>query len=287
MDLKTPFSGQTHGICHSILIALIMLTHPIDLSLARRVADIARRAGAAALVIYQQDDVGIQIKSDASPVTQADFAANAVITEGVLQLEPLVPIVSEESAEIPYAIRKDYPYYWCVDPIDGTKEFIAKNGEFTVNIALIHQNRPILGVIYAPALDLMFFAVQNLGAYRVEKGNETRLSVNTYKLSDEGLRIPISRSFLTEGTKNYINQHFKNPILTPKGSTLKLCLLASGVFDAYILVGKTCEWDTASADIIVWEAGGQMLELATHTPILYNQPDLRNPNLIVYGHVSK
>jgi 3'(2'), 5'-bisphosphate nucleotidase len=264
-----------------------MLLHPIDLDLARQVADIARAAGAATMTIYRQADFGIQIKSDDSPVTQADLAANAVITEGLKKLEPHIPIVSEESTEIPYAVRKDYAYHWCVDPIDGTKEFIAKNDEFTVNIALIHQNRPILGVIYAPALDILFFAVQNLGAYRIEKDIETPLSVNSYRLNDDHLRIPISRSFLTEGTKNYIQTHFKNPILTPKGSTLKLCMLASGAFDLYVLVGTTSEWDTASADIIVWEAGGQMLELESHTPMRYNRPNLKNPNFIVYGRLKE
>jgi 3'(2'), 5'-bisphosphate nucleotidase len=262
-----------------------MLLHPIDLDLARQVAQIARKAGAATLEIYRQSDFGIQIKSDDSPVTQADLAANAVIVEGLLQIEPNIPIVSEESAEIPYDIRQNYVYNWCVDPIDGTKEFIAKNDEFTVNIALIQKGRPILGVIYAPALDLLFFAVKDFGAFKVENGMETRLSVNSYSLSDEGLRIPISRSFLTEGTKNYIQTHFKNAILTPKGSTLKWCMLADGQFDLYVLVGKTSEWDTASADIIIWEAGGSVLELESHQPMTYNRPNLKNPNIIVYGKI--
>jgi 3'(2'), 5'-bisphosphate nucleotidase len=261
------------------------MTNLINLDLARQVANIARAAGAATLTIYRQNDFGIVLKSDDSPVTKADLAANTVITEGLLALEPNVPILSEESAEIPYDERKNYAYLWCVDPIDGTKEFIARNDEFTVNIALIHQHRPILGVIYAPALDLMFFAVQDFGAFQVENGVEKRLSVSSYRLSDAGLRIPISRSFLTEGTKNYIQTHFKNPILTPKGSTLKLCMLAAGLFDLYVLYGRTNEWDTAAADIIIWEAGGQLLDLETNTAMRYNRPNLKNPNFIVYGKV--
>jgi 3'(2'), 5'-bisphosphate nucleotidase len=258
----------------------------LDLAqLALQVFKIAKAASLEILKVYHAADLGIQIKSDASPVTAADLAANHVITEGLNQLQPRLPILSEETAEIPFAERSQFDYFWMVDPLDGTKEFIKRNGEFTINIALIARTKPVLGVVYVPYTEGGYLGYENGGSFRIEKnGRLTKLYCPSFQLSDKGLRIPISRSHLNDGTQHLLSA-YDEPILIPCGSALKFTKIAEGHFDIYPRIGTTMEWDTAAPQVILEEAGGQLLELNTRQPLVYNKEDLRNPNFIASGRI--
>jgi 3'(2'), 5'-bisphosphate nucleotidase len=258
----------------------------INLDLARQVVEIARLASDEILKVYHSQVLDIQQKMDDSPVTAADLAANDVINKGLNDLAIKYPIVSEENAEIPYAERSKFDYYWLVDPLDGTKEFIKRNGEFTVNIALIHRKKAVLGVVFVPYTEGSYFAVKGLGAFKLEQNVETKLACSRFKLTDKNLRIPISRSHLNVETQALLAE-LNEPILTPKGSALKLVLLAEGVFDYYPRIGLTSEWDTAAPHIILEEAGGEMLQFDSRKPLIYNKLNLLNPNFIAQGRVKK
>jgi 3'(2'), 5'-bisphosphate nucleotidase len=257
----------------------------INLDLARQVVEIARLASDEILKIYHSQVLNTQLKSDASPVTAADLAANEVINKGLNNLLVRWPIVSEENAEIPYSERSKFRYYWLVDPLDGTKEFIKRNGEFTVNIALIHKKKPILGVVFVPSTEGGYFAVKGLGSFKLKDNCETKLTCSTFKLTDKGLRIPVSRSHQNAETQALLAA-LNEPILTPKGSALKLVMLAEGLFDYYPRIGLTSEWDTAAPHIILEEAGGQMLQFDSRKPLVYTKKNLLNPNFVAQGRVS-
>jgi 3'(2'), 5'-bisphosphate nucleotidase len=256
----------------------------INLDLARQVVEIARLASDEILKIYHSQVLNIQQKSDDSPVTAADLAANDVINKGLNNLAVKFPIVSEENAEIPYAERSKFEYYWLVDPLDGTKEFIKQNGEFTVNIALIHRKKAVLGVVFVPNTEGGYFAVKGLGGFKLLKQMETKLTCSRFKLTDKNLRVPISRSHLNAETQALLAE-LNEPILIPKGSALKLVMLAEGLLDYYPRIGFTSEWDTAAPHIILEEAGGQMLHFDTRKPLIYNKKNLLNPNFIAQGRV--
>jgi 3'(2'), 5'-bisphosphate nucleotidase len=258
------------------------MNNSIDLDLARQVVEIARLASNEILKIYHSQELNTQQKSDDSPVTAADLAANDVINKRLNNLVLKFPVVSEENTEIPYSERSKFDYYWLVDPLDGTKEFIKRNGEFTVNIALIHREKAVLGVVFVPITEGGYFAVHGLGAYKLENNIETKISCSRFKLTDKGLRIPISRSHTNVESLKFFAD-LDEPILTPKGSALKLALLAEGLFDYYPRIGLTSEWDTAAAHIIIEEAGGQMLQFDNRKPLVYNKKNLLNPNFIACG----
>ena len=232
--------------------------------------------------IYKTQVLDIQTKSDESPITAADLAANAAINEGLNNLAIKLPIVSEENAEISYAERSQFTHYWLVDPLDGTKEFIKGNGEFTINIALIHQTKPVLGVVFVPNTEGVYFAVQGLGSFKISNSVETKIKCSTFTLKDKNLRIPISRSHLNQETQDLLAD-LDTPILVPKGSALKLVMLAEGLFDYYPRIGLTSEWDTAAPHIILEEAGGRMLQWDSREPLIYNKKSLLNPNFVAQG----
>jgi len=235
---------------------------------------IALEAGKAVLEIYNQE-FEVDYKDDKSPLTQADLIANEIICNSLKRLYPTIPIMSEENKQIDYDIRKDWEYYWCIDPIDGTKEFIKKNGEFTINIALIHNDTPVLGVVYAPVLDDMYVAKKGYGAYK----NEKKLPINKNK---NELVIVASKSHLNNETKEFINNLTTNDYkLISKGSSLKLCMVAEGIADIYPRLSPTMEWDTAAADAIVREAGKMTYQFDSKNPIVYNKKDLLNPWFMV------
>ncbi len=251
-------------------------------SLVYQVVDIAREASVEILKIYHSSNLHIQTKNDNSPVTAADLASNGIITDGLSKLNPNLPILSEETLEIPYETRRFYDYFWVVDPLDGTKEFIKRNGEFTINIALIHQNKPVLGVVYTPDTEGVYFAVKNGGAFKIQNGVEERIHCSTFRLKDRGLKIPISRSHRNEATDKLFEDYI-DPELIPCGSSLKFLKIAEGSFDIYPRIGTTMEWDTAAPQIVLEEAGGHILEWHTRKPLIYNKMDLRNPNFIAHG----
>lgn len=238
------------------------------------VKDIARDAGAAIMDIYRSDDFDVQKKADDSPLTKADLAAHNIICEGLRALDIQYPVISEESSAISWAQRKHWCRYWLVDPLDGTKEFIKRNDEFTVNIALIEKGVPILGVVYAPALDAMYTGERDRGAFL----NDKAISVATQE--PETLRVVGSRSHPSQETTDWLDALGKPYEMLAVGSSLKLCLVAEGKADIYPRLGPTSEWDTAAAHAVLSAAGGDVLTL-NGEPLLYNQKeDYLNPHFI-------
>ena len=253
--------------------------------LVLKVVQIARGAGKEIMKIYQTADFDIQYKSDDSPVTIADQTSNDFIIKKLMALTPHIPIVSEESTEIPFLERQNYEYFWMIDPLDGTKEFINRNGDFAVNIALIFQNKPVLGVICVPNTEGVYFAVKGEGSFKIEAGKKTKIMCNAFNLNDIGLRIPVSRSYFNEATKKLIADNYREPVLLPRGSALKFMDIAEGSADIYPRIGTTMEWDTAACQIIIEEAGGQILEMTDRLPLRYNKPTLFNPDFIALGKI--
>lgn len=248
---------------------------------------ITEKAGKAIMEIYQQD-FNIEYKDDKSPLTEADTVSNELICGALTALYPDIPILSEENKTVPYDVRKDWEYYWCIDPIDGTKEFIKKNGEFTVNIALIHQDTPVLGVVYAPALGDMYTAKKGEGAYK----NGQRLPLKHNASPQMYLNVVASKSHLSEETQSFINelsQMTEEIHQVSKGSSLKLVMVAEGEADYYPRLAPTMEWDTAAADAIVRETGKMTYQYDpekkqnSSIPVVYNKPELLNPWFIVKG----
>ena len=215
------------------------------------IVTIAKEAGKAIMQVYKQD-FEVEYKQDNSPLTLADKKANNIIEDGLNQLSVNFPILSEEGNDIPYEDRKHWEYFWLVDPLDGTKEFVKKNDEFTVNIALIHKDTPILGVVYAPALDRCYWSKQDKGAFR--DGQKLPLKAanqrNTY-------RIVASRSHISNETQAFIDaiDTDKEKELILVGSSLKICLVAEGEADIYPRLGPTMEWDIGAAHAIISESG--------------------------------
>ena len=255
--------------------------------LSKEVGSIARQAGAVIMDIYKNEaDFGIEHKLDNSPLTRADKAANDVINEGLKKLPFQAPILSEENKAIPYANRKNYDYFWMVDPLDGTKEFIKRNGEFTVNIALIHKNSVVFGVVYVPVLKELYWAAKNQGAYAYIGETEKNLKAAQFHIKDAHLKVVASRSHLNDDTKVFVEQ-LNKPELVSKGSSLKLLLIASGQAHLYPRLAPTMEWDTAAAQIVVEEAGGQVLQAGTDKAVVYNKENLLNPYFLCKGNEQK
>nr|VFK47541.1 MAG: 3'(2'), 5'-bisphosphate nucleotidase [Candidatus Kentron sp. TC] len=250
---------------------------------------IARGAGDAILDIYTED-FSVYEKSDASPLTEADLAAHRVIMTGLGELKPKLPILSEESAEIPFEERIRWNTYWLVDPLDGTREFIKRNNEFTVNIALIHDGHPILGVVHIPVSNRTYSAAKGFGARRWEGDNESgddAVPIRVRTQAGEPLRILASRSRSTRSLDGYIAKagaRFGNHEVVTIGSSLKFCLIAEGAADLYPQFGSTSEWDTAAAHIIILEAGGNVTDMRLDE-LVYNRKDsLLNPPFFAFGH---
>lgn len=247
--------------------------------LINEVINIAQNAGDAILKIYGEDDFQIESKGDESPLTIADKTANDIICEGLQKISPAIPIISEENKLLPYAERKNWDYAWMVDPLDGTKEFIKRNGEFTVNIALIHNGKSIAGVVYAPVLNLMYYAIEDKGAFVFKNKQWEKLQANTYKPSDANLRVVCSRSHLNEETQAFVND-YSSPELIAKGSSLKFLILAEQGAELYPRLAPTMEWDTAAAQIILEEAGGSVCIAGSNNPVVYNKENLLNPHFV-------
>jgi len=241
-----------------------------------RLSEIAVEAGHAAMAFYRPD-VAVELKEDRSPVTAADHAAHAVIVPALADLDRSIPIVSEEG-EIPGPeVRAGWPRFWLVDPLDGTKEFISRNGEFTVNIALIDQGAPVLGVIYAPALDLLYYAGAGLGAWKRERGGAPVRITSRPPLPGHALRVAESRSHPSKQLEAWLETV---PVAgrVAAGSSLKFCWVAEGKADVYPRFGPTMEWDVAAGDCIFRNSGERE---PRRSPLVYNQPELRNPGFII------
>jgi len=240
---------------------------------------IGREAGRAIMAVYTTD-FAIGHKQDDSPLTAADRAAHEVIARGLAELSPRWPLLSEESHSPAAAIRRAWSRYWLVDPLDGTKEFIQRNGEFTVNIALIDEHRPVLGMVYAPASDLEYSAATGLGAWRRAAGRTTRIHVAERAAATP--RVVASRSHANQALADYLARLGTHE-LTSIGSSLKICLVAEGRADLYPRFGPTREWDTAAAQAVLESAGGCIMDLAGR-PLRYNtKDDLTNPHFLAFG----
>lgn len=247
------------------------------------IVTIARRAGEVIMEVYAKD-FSVDYKEDNSPLTEADQRANEIIVEGLNRLNAKLPILSEEGKMIDYEDRKGWDYFWMVDPLDGTKEFVKKNGEFTVNIALIHNKTPILGVVYAPALNEMYWAKMGEGAFK----NGVSLPLQENQNPEKILRVVASKSHLSPETQTYIDELAKNTEsieCVSKGSSLKLCMVAEGSADVYPRLAPTMEWDTAAADAIVRESGKMTFCYPDETAVVYNKENLLNPWFVVKGRV--
>lgn len=246
------------------------------------VIDVAHAAGQAIMDIYESGDIGARQKGDDTPVTKADLAANDVIMAGLENLAVSYPIQSEESEPLPLAQRQSWQRYWLVDPLDGTGEFIQRSGDFAVNIALIEEGQPVMGVIYAPVTGVTYAAIRGECVFRRDSDG-AQVSIQARSLAGEvdKLRFAISRrqklDLITECLPAGINAEF-----IPFGSaTLKSCMVAEGSADCYLRIGPTGEWDTGAAECIVREAGGAVTNMALE-PLTYNQREsFENPNFMV------
>lgn len=250
----------------------------------KSVVALSREAGRRILKIYHSD-FRVGLKDDRSPLTAADLAAHHCLVEGLSRLRPVYPVLSEESSDVSADDRKRWETYWLIDPLDGTREFIKRNGEFTVNVALIHQGRPVLGVVYAPVLDLCYFASEHCGAFRQVGEGECEV-IAVRMCSPDTPRVVGSRSHRTQEMETYLTR-LGGCDLVSVGSSLKFCLVADGSADLYPRLGLTSEWDTAAAQCIVEAAGGRVTDLAGQ-PLSYNgRTTLLNPYFLAYGDSSR
>jgi len=245
---------------------------------------IARLAGDAIMEVYR-GEIEVVRKDDNSPLTQADLAAHRIIESGLQVLTPDLPQLSEESVSIPYSTRSTWRRYWLIDPLDGTREFIKRNGEFSVNIALIDHGKPIMGVVYAPDKALLYYGCAGLGAFKQEAAGEAQ-RIHARPLNVNDLTIAGSRSHSSLKTEAFLKKVGGN-LSTPKsislGSSLKICLVAEGVADLYPRLGLTSEWDTAAAQCVLEEAGG-LLTNHQGEAFAYNTKDsLLNPEFFARG----
>lgn len=262
-------------------------------------------AGDAINEIYRSADFGVEYKTDKSPLTRADQKSHEIITNAIGGYD--IPILSEEGKGMPYAQRKSWKRFWIVDPLDGTKEFIKRNGEFTVNIAMVENRRPVLGTIFVPDRNTLYFAGQNLGAYKLENepfsdwvesvpDSKDTASALMQQIIDKSTRLPVidpqrsaliivgSRSHKNAELDAYVEEKrkaFADVEFISAGSSLKICLVAEGRADLYPRLGPTMEWDTAAGQAIAENAGADIYQYETQEPLIYNKKDLHNPWFIV------
>lgn len=248
------------------------------------------KAGEEILKVYESD-FAVEHKDDKSPLTLADKNAHNIISKNLKETK--FPIISEEGKQVDYSERSQWEYFWMVDPLDGTKEFVKRNGEFTVNIALIHQQKSILGVIYVPVTKMLYFAAEGIGSFKFRVSDHKIDDLNSLILKSQKLPIKnqvkkytivASRSHLSEETEMFIDgikTTHKEVAFISSGSSIKLCLVAEGSADIYPRFAPTMEWDTAAGQAICEAAGKLVIDYSTNKPLLYNKPNLLNNWFIV------
>lgn len=245
------------------------------------IVGIVRRAGDAILEVYSSSDVGATLKEDASPLTRADLAAHGLIAAALRALTPAVPVLSEEAAAIPFDERRRWPAYWLVDPLDGTREFLARNGEFTVNVALIVGHDAALGVVGVPARAKIYSGVPGVGASVLDGGERPR-RITTQRPAATPVRVVGSRSHRGDSLDGFLARVGPHELI-PTGSALKFCIVAEGGADVYPRLGPTSEWDTAAAQAVLVAAGGAVVT-RDGEPLRYNtKADILNPHFLAYG----
>ncbi|MCU7796893.1 MAG: 3'(2'),5'-bisphosphate nucleotidase CysQ [Candidatus Thiodiazotropha sp. (ex Myrtea spinifera)] len=244
---------------------------------------LAREAGDEILKIYNTE-FEVERKQDNSPLTTADLAAHKLIVSTLERLTPEIPVLSEESAKIPFDTRQQWQRYWLIDPLDGTREFVKRNGEFTVNIALIENHEPTLGVVYAPVLDKLYYGISGQGAWKQE-GRQAAGEIQVVNQRRQPTVVAGSRSHAGDSLIRFLDNLGEHELVS-MGSSLKLCLVAEGEADLYPRLGPTSEWDTAAAQAVVEAAGGKVTTLDLQ-PLRYNTKDsLLNPQFFVFGDHS-
>jgi 3'(2'), 5'-bisphosphate nucleotidase len=248
-----------------------------------KINQIAILAGQKIMEIYDHADFSkvVDFKSDNSPLTMADKASHHIIEEELFEITPDIPLLSEEGRIIDYEERKHWNVFWLVDPLDGTKEFIKRNGEFTVNIALIENGVPVLGVIYAPATDRLYYAMKGIGAFKKEKGSTSKIEVSK---KTENLIAVGSRSHSSPKEEEVLKKYSVKTSISV-GSSLKFCLLAEGKADIYYRHGPTMEWDTGAGQAILESAGGKMFDNKNEV-FTYNKKSLTNENFLCLSHIG-
>ena len=253
--------------------------------LLRMAENAALEAGEAIMKVYRSGAFNTTLKADESPVTRADSNAHAVLTECLGKTN--LPVLSEEGADIEFAKRRSWEFFWLIDPLDGTKEFISKIGEFTVNIALVRRDQPAGGVIYVPCSDTMYTGSKETGVCKREKGKLTTLPprMERNRLEDllqvEHITVAVSRFHLSAETKLFVNR-FRNVTLRPAGSSLKFMMLLENQAVIYPRLGTTMEWDTAAAHAILNASNRGVYQQDMSAELRYNKPDLRNPYFIAF-----
>jgi len=287
----------------------------IDLKKMLLVSLIAANNASRSILDLYNTPFKVRFKNDNSPLTLADKNSHKIIENILKNYFPKIPILSEEGKNIPYSVRKDWEYLWLIDPLDGTKEFVRKNGEFTVNIALIHGTRPVLGIIDVPVRDIVYFAGDNLGAYRLENKNKIiqeivneltlrehtnyeekfieliscskKLPLNNKEYKPGGvINVIVSRSHMNRKTEEFLEELSKNYKFINRinvGSSLKLCIIAEGSADIYPRFAPTMEWDIAAGQCIVEEAGGRVINYESSEPLKYNKKSLVNLWFVIKG----
>ncbi|MDR6299812.1 3'(2'),5'-bisphosphate nucleotidase CysQ [Mesonia maritima] len=239
--------------------------------------DASRDAGIEIMEVYNSENFDVEQKNDHSPLTRADKLANEAILEKLRETD--FPVLSEEGKQVSYEERKKWEYFWMIDPLDGTKEFIKQNDEFTVNIALIHKNEPILGVVYAPALDKLYYGGKGIGAFKSEN-MDPQVELKLIKHEKGPTKIVASRSHLNKETEEFIAK-YKNAETLSMGSSLKFMLLADSDADIYPRFSPTMEWDTAAAHAILRGLDLDVIDIENDRPLRYNKENLLNPNFLV------
>lgn len=276
-------------------MALSLLSEEVLCKLLSEAVYAAQLAAVRILEVYRAGNFQVNLKSDSTPLTVADSEAHDIIRTALFRTR--IPMLSEEGRYIHYEERRDWDYFWLVDPLDGTKEFIKINGEFTVNIALIEKNRPVIGVVLVPVSSTLYFAVSGRGTYKIQpfdlSGSREQCAFLT--LSAQAQRLPLpddsrrftvmhSRSHLSPETADYIEQlrerHPDLDIIT-KGSSLKICMVAEGKADLYPRINPTSEWDTAAGQAVAEFAGMEIVDMVSHKPLVYNKESLINPPFVV------
>lgn len=240
---------------------------------------VAVEAGKAILEVYNSDDFEVELKSDNSPLTRADLASHDLIKERLNSLYPDIPILSEEGKEIEFDKRKEWDKFWMIDPLDGTKEFIKRNGDFTVNIALIENKEPVLGVVHVPVTNETYFSDFENGSYKIEKEEKAKRINVSSKSADEQLIVVQSRSHSGEEELDFYS-NYKIKERLSRGSSLKICMVAEGKAELYFRSGPTWEWDTAAGHAILEAAGGYIINKSKST-LVYNKQILKNFGFIV------
>lgn len=250
---------------------------------------VALEAGHAIMSIYEKD-FEVEYKEDESPLTEADTTANEIICNALMHLYPQIPMLSEENKAVAYEDRKDWGLFWLIDPLDGTKEFIRKSNEFTVNIALVQGQIPVMGVVYAPALRELYYAKQGEGAFKelfnakMQSISKEALPIHCNTCTDEKLTVVASKSHLSPETQTFIDQLRETTgelHTSSRGSSLKLCMVAEGTADVYPRLAPTMEWDTAAAHAVVLEADKRVIQYESGESLIYNKENLLNPWFVV------